>query len=99
MIELRGGILSRRWAPEIVLSLGGGLKRFNRLLEQLAPISDRILTVRLRELEDAGLLVRIVQAGPPISVEYALTGAGERYVPALRAVKDVERRLQELATA
>jgi len=93
LIEIRGGILSRRWAPEILLVLDGAPKRFNRVLERVSPCSDRVLTLRLREFEDAGLAVRLVHPGPPISVEYALTAAGERYVPALRAIKEVEAAL------
>lgn len=92
MIEIRGGILSRRWAPEILLTLEQP-KRFNRILERMEPCSDRVLSVRLRELEEAGLLVRIVDSGPPIKVEYSLTYAGERYLPVLKQLKAIEARV------
>jgi DNA-binding HxlR family transcriptional regulator len=97
VIEIRGGILSRRWAPEILLALEQP-KRFNRILERLEPCSDRMLSVRLRDLEEAGLLVRIVDAGPPVKVEYQLTFAGERYLPVLKQLKAIEARVdQEVA--
>lgn len=96
MIEIRGGILSRRWAPEILLTLEQP-RRFNRILERMEPCSDRVLSVRLRELEEAGLVVRIVDAGPPVKVEYQLTLAGERYLPALKQLKAIEARVGQEA--
>ena len=72
-------IISRRWAPEIILALAEGPRRFNRLL-QIPNISDRVLTVRLRDLEDLGLVERCVEVGRPVRVGYALTEHGRRYV-------------------
>lgn len=81
-------ILSRRWAPEIVLALSQGPRRFNRILQALN-LSDRQVTVRLRELEDLHLVARHVDPGPPVHVTYSLTEAGQRYVPALKALQEV----------
>jgi DNA-binding HxlR family transcriptional regulator len=87
-------LLWRRWTPEIMLALAYGPARFNRLLKLSRPgadwlISDRILSVRLRELEDGGLVTRQVDPGPPVRVTYSLTAAGQRYVPALKALQEV----------
>jgi DNA-binding HxlR family transcriptional regulator len=97
-------LLWRRWAPEILLALSDGPTRFNRLLSLRRPdadwlISDRILTVRLRELEDGGLVMRHVDVGPPVRVRYGLTNAGRRYVPVLKALTalDSEPALEEAA--
>lgn len=81
-------ILSRRWAPEILLELASGPKRFNRLLE-IPNISDRVLTVRLRDLEVLGLVERHVQIGRPVRVEYTLTDRGRRLIPGLAALQEV----------
>ncbi len=82
-------ILWRRWAPEILLALEAGPQRFNRLLTLKRDwlISDRVLTVRLRELEDGGLVTRQVDVGPPVRVSYALTEAGQRYIAPLQALE------------
>ncbi len=88
-------ILWRRWAPEILLALAAGPKRFNKLMDLSRAdvdwlISDRILSVRLRELEDIGLVARDVDGGPPVRVSYALTEAGRAYLPGLTALKEVQ---------
>ena len=49
-------------------------------------ISDSVLSDRLSELADAGLIVRSVSEGPPVSVSYALTEAGEALLPALEQI-------------
>jgi DNA-binding HxlR family transcriptional regulator len=93
VIEIRGGILSRRWAPEIILKLRAGPLKFNAMLNGIEGISDRILTERLRDLEAQGLAMRTVDAGPPVRVHYELTAAGRRYIAPLLELRRVERLL------
>ena len=81
-------IVTRRWAPEILLALAPSAIRFNRLMD-IPGISDRMLTVRLNELVDAGLVTRHVRTERPIQVLYGLTDAGMRFVQPLQALKEV----------
>jgi DNA-binding HxlR family transcriptional regulator len=81
-------IITRRWAPEIILALSAAPKRFNRLLE-IPGIYDKVLTERLRDLEQFGLVIRTVDIGPPVRVSYSLTDGGQKYIPALRALQEV----------
>lgn len=81
-------LVTRRWAPEILLALAPAPTRFNRLMD-IPGISDRMLTVRLDELIGAGLVVRTVRTERPIQVLYGLTDAGMRFVPPLQALKEV----------
>jgi len=81
-------LLSRRWAPEILLALGEESRRFNQLM-RVTQLADRQVTIRLRELIDDGLVERDVDPGPPIKVTYRLTQVGHRYIPALRALQEV----------
>ena len=97
MIEIRGGILGLRWAPEVILFLAPGPQRFNRLLEGIEGISDRVLSERLRDLERVGLAYRRVDAGPPVRVFYELTADGRRYVEPLRMLAALERETLEVA--
>lgn len=86
-------LLSLRWAPEILLALGKGDQRFTRLLNLepiLNGISDRMLTERLKDLEESGLVARDVDAGPPVRVTYRLTGLGQKFVEPLRLLEEVE---------
>ncbi|GAB3975721.1 winged helix-turn-helix transcriptional regulator [Plantactinospora veratri] len=75
-------ILGRRWTLDLLHVLGHGEARFRDLAEALPGISRRVLTERLRELADAGLLRRRVDPGPPTRISYLLTprGAGLREV-------------------
>ena len=93
-------LLMRRWAPDVLLALDGGPRNFNRLLE-IPGISDRVLTCRLRELEDEHLISRDVLAGPPVRVRYGLTGAGRRLVAPLQQLLAVASTtgLEEVAAA
>jgi DNA-binding HxlR family transcriptional regulator len=81
-------LLWRRWAPEILLALSDGPKRFNRLLE-IPGIYDKVLTERLRDFEVSGLITRTVETIRPVRVAYALTDAGSRYIPGLQALQEV----------
>ncbi|RYG42430.1 transcriptional regulator [bacterium] len=80
-------MVGRRWAPSILRALLVRPHRFNELLHTIPGVSDRLLTERLRDLEEAGLVLRHVSTGRPVYVEYSLTEAGAdlgRVVGALR---------------
>ena len=49
-------------------------------------ISDSVLSDRLADLTEAGLIARTVDEGPPISVSYALTDRGSALIPALEQI-------------
>lgn len=67
---------------------------FAELRRALAGISDSVLSERLTELTVAGLVTRTVSEGPPVSVSYALTPAGQELLPALEALASwAERNL------
>jgi DNA-binding HxlR family transcriptional regulator len=70
------GLLSSKWSVDVLLALGDGTRRYHELLEDLAPISEKVLTQTLRAMERDGLLVRRVHAEVPPRVEYSLTEHG-----------------------
>ena len=70
-------VLSRPWNGLIMATLDReGTMRFSALRERLHAMGDRMLALRLRELESRGLIARRVTPGPPVRVDYALTEAG-----------------------
>jgi DNA-binding HxlR family transcriptional regulator len=69
-------LLGRRWTGVIIYMLLQKPHRFNELLTSVHGISDRLLTERLRELEENGLVERHVIPDSPVKVEYLLTDAG-----------------------
>lgn len=69
-------LLGKRWTGVIIYMLLRKPHRFNELLTAVHGVSDRLLTERLRELEEKGLVERRVISGSPVGVEYTLTEAG-----------------------
>jgi DNA-binding HxlR family transcriptional regulator len=76
-------LLGKRWSGLVLGALSSGPGGFSELRRILAPISDSVLSDRLNELVDAGLVVRSVSDGRPPGVSYALTDAGAAIVPVL----------------
>ena len=74
--------LAGAWAPNVIWYLSHQPRRFGELRLDIPPISARVLSARLRELEDKGVLERVVRASSPPSVEYQLTALGRELVPA-----------------
>jgi DNA-binding HxlR family transcriptional regulator len=79
-------LLGKRWTGVLLATLRGGAVGFRALSRAIPGISDSVLSDRLSELADAGLIVRSVKEGPPVSVSYALTEAGEALLPALEQI-------------
>lgn len=73
------GILSRigdKWSVLIITRLGEGPRRFNEIKRMIGGISQRMLTLTLRNLERDGLVSRTVTPTVPPRVDYALTDLG-----------------------
>ncbi len=82
-VTLAFSVLGKRWNGMIVSSLGGGPSTFVSLRRGVAGISDTVLSDRLAELAEAGLVARAVDAGPPVTVSYSLTDSGRGLLPIL----------------
>ena len=82
-VTLAFTVLGKRWNGMILSSLGAGATSFVGLRRAVTGISDAVQSDRLAELSEAGLVVRSVDAGPPVAVAYSLTGSGERLLPIL----------------
>jgi DNA-binding HxlR family transcriptional regulator len=79
-------LLGKRWTGVMLATLRDSSVGFRVLSRAIPGISDSVLSDRLSELADAGLIVRSVKEGPPVSVSYALTDAGEALLPALEQI-------------
>ena len=62
-------------------------------------MSAKVLTQRLRELEERGILSRTVMDTSPPSVEYTLTVLGQEFMPVIRAIAEVGQKLKDRAAA
>ena len=79
-------LIGKRWTGAVVKALVPAPARFNQLLAGIPGISDRVLTERLRELEQEGIVERLVDPGPPVRVSYRLTARGRALEPVLTAI-------------
>ncbi|MET7763451.1 helix-turn-helix domain-containing protein [Streptomyces sp. NPDC005336] len=77
-------LFGKRWTGLIVAVLTERGAYFAELRRAIPGISERMLSDRLTELAAAGLVVREVDAGPPLRVAYRLTDAGKALEPALK---------------
>jgi len=75
-VEVAMQILGGRWRAVLIYYLMDGPKRFSDLRRDVPRISQRMLTLDLRELERSGLVRRTVYPEVPVRVEYALTPEG-----------------------
>lgn len=79
-------LLGKRWTGVVLATLKSGPAGFRALARAVEGISDSMLSDRLAELSDAGLITRTVTEGPPLSVSYELTEAGRALLPALEQI-------------
>ena len=76
-------LIGKRWAGAILWALAERPHYFGEISQAVPGLSDRLLSLRLRELETEGLVERSVEAGNPPRVSYSLTAKGEALQPAI----------------
>ncbi|MFT4198289.1 MAG: helix-turn-helix domain-containing protein [Pseudoxanthomonas sp.] len=82
-IDVAGG----KWKPIIIYHLLDGPRRFGELRKITGDVSQRSLTMQLRQLEQDGIVHRQIFAEVPPRVEYSLTEFGRTLAPVLKAMK------------
>jgi DNA-binding HxlR family transcriptional regulator len=92
-------LLGGAWTPNVIWYLSAGARRFSELKGDISPITARVLTKRLRELERHGVVMRRAAPTSPPSVEYELTDLGGELLPAIQAIVRVGERLKQIAAA
>jgi DNA-binding HxlR family transcriptional regulator len=92
-------LIGGQWTPNLIWHLSGGPRRFSELRRDIPEISAKVLTTRLREMAESGLVERTVVPTSPPSVEYALTALGLELMPAIKAIVSVGKRLKLRRTA
>jgi DNA-binding HxlR family transcriptional regulator len=70
-------LVGKRWIPQLIRALQAGVSRFSDLRAAIPPISDHVLSLRLKELEAAGIVLRTVTPTTPVGIAYRLTARGE----------------------
>ena len=81
-------LVGRRWSGAIVFVLLRSRARFAEIRDAIPDITDRMLSERLQELEQEGVIERTVIPETPVRVEYSLTKKGKALVPVVDALVD-----------
>lgn len=92
-------LLGGRWRVVLLSYLMAGPKRFSEIRRAVPNISQRMLTLDLRALEEAGLLTRTIYAEVPVKVEYRLTDEGLRLRELVEMLRAIGLRLRGQADA
>ncbi len=79
-------IIGGKWKVLILYHLSTETRRFNELQRLMAGITQRMLTLQLRELENDGIVHREVYPQVPPKVEYSLTEFGRTLMPVIEAM-------------
>jgi DNA-binding HxlR family transcriptional regulator len=77
-------LLGRRWGPEILTQLSHGMTRYSQLQKVLPGMSPRTLSVRISELQKAGLISKKDDGRARVS--YVLTSKGKEFMKALDSI-------------
>lgn len=95
-VDVTLSLMSNKWKSLILRDLLTGTKRFSELKKSLAPITQKMLTQNLREMEDDGLIIRKVYAIVPPKVEYSFTELGYSLKPVIDAMRNFGLSYQQM---
>ncbi|MFC0560473.1 winged helix-turn-helix transcriptional regulator [Halalkalibacter alkalisediminis] len=80
-------LLGKKWTGLIIRVLLDGPKRFKDIKAQIPDMSDRILTERMKELEQQNIIVRNVFPEKPVRIEYVLSEKGLALRPVIESIQ------------
>ena len=89
-------LIRGQWTLIICCRLSHGKMRFSELKRYIPNITERMLTLQLRQMEENKLITRTVYAEVPPRVEYELTPIGEELIPVLHQLGDWGEKYKEL---
>lgn len=87
-VETTLTLIGDKWKVLILRDLISGTRRFGELKKSIGSVSQKVLTAKLRDMEESGLVKRKVYAEVPPRVEYSLTDTGKSLEPVLDAMKN-----------
>lgn len=94
-IEAALDVMGSKWKGVILYHLMHGTKRFSDLKRLIPYISQRILTLQLRQLENDSIIIRKVYPQVPPKVEYSFSPLGEKLVPILLTLQTFGEHILE----
>lgn len=92
-VEAALDVIGNKWKGVILFHLLDGKKRFNELRRLIPSVTQRMLTLQLRELESDEIILRKVYPEVPPKVEYSLTPFGKELKPLLFSLREWGARI------
>jgi DNA-binding HxlR family transcriptional regulator len=92
-VEIALEIVGGKWKPVILAHLKQGARRYGELRALIPALSDKMLTQRLRDLEESGLVRRRKSGGRGAPSSYELTARAQSLRPALEVLNDWGMRI------
>lgn len=87
-LDITSSFIGGKWKTVVLWYLRNTKRRFSELKEVIPDITDKMLSLQLRALEEDGLVKRTMYAEVPPRVEYELTKEGKSLVPVLEAMAE-----------
>jgi DNA-binding HxlR family transcriptional regulator len=94
-LELLNEVLYGKWKFIIIWNLIDKPLRFSDLRKNIPTITDRMLSLQLKELEENNFVERLVSEGNPPKIDYKLTQKSFEMIPALKSLERYGRFLSE----
>jgi DNA-binding HxlR family transcriptional regulator len=82
-MELTLALIGGKWKTLILWHLRDKTLRYSEIRKAIPSVTPKMLTQQLRELEDSGLVRRVIYTQIPPKVEYSLTQTGQSLLPIL----------------
>jgi DNA-binding HxlR family transcriptional regulator len=92
-LDITMDYIGGKWKSVVLWYLRKDTKRFSELRKHIPGITEKMLTLQLRELEEDGIVQREVFAQVPPKVEYSLTEFGKTLIPLLEEIARWGRKL------
>lgn len=94
-VEAALDVIGNKWKGVVLFHLLDGKKRFNELRRLIPSVTQRMLTLQLRELEKDDVIERKVFPQVPPKVEYSLTELGQSLKPILLSLREWGAHIME----
>ena len=94
-MDITMDFIGGKWKTVVLWYLINKTRRFGELKKQIPEITEKMLSIQLKDLEEDGLIKREVFPEVPLRVEYSLTDFGKTLVPVLEAIAKWGRDLGE----
>ena len=87
--SLTMGVIGGKWKTVILFHLIDRTLRYNELRKEMPTVTERTLSLQLKNLEEDGIVKRKVYTSkPPLKVEYSLSEFGKTLIPLIKSIAD-----------